>query len=334
MSELLSQIETFHFRNLHPNLSMGTASDRYTGWIGQIYSPEKYMGRITSRQKSVARKKFREEVLPVECVLEYFEHFNVLELDFTFYRPLLDHNSKATPTFHNLSRYRDYLKDNDRLILKAPQIISARNLRKGNNFIRNDSYLNPEIFVKQFFKPAEELLGPRLRGIIFEQEYQRKQDRLPQDQFTDELDTFFRQIPKDNRYHIEIRTDKYLSDVFFHMIETHGIGQVLSNWTWLPPLPRQFTLSGKRILNTAKHSIIRLMTPLGVRYENAYAMAHPFNALIEGMLKPRDLKETVALVQEIIRQKKHVNVIINNRYGGNAPLVAQKMAQQFLRILK
>jgi hypothetical protein len=28
-------IETFHFRNLHPKILIGTASDRYAGWIGQ-----------------------------------------------------------------------------------------------------------------------------------------------------------------------------------------------------------------------------------------------------------------------------------------------------------
>jgi uncharacterized protein YecE (DUF72 family) len=31
-------------------------------------------------------KTFIEEVLPVDSVQEYFEHFPVLEIDFTFYR--------------------------------------------------------------------------------------------------------------------------------------------------------------------------------------------------------------------------------------------------------
>jgi hypothetical protein len=40
----LPSIETFHFRNLHPKILLGTASDRYAGWIGQIYTREPMTG--------------------------------------------------------------------------------------------------------------------------------------------------------------------------------------------------------------------------------------------------------------------------------------------------
>jgi hypothetical protein len=35
----------------HPNVCMGTASDRYEGWIGQIYTKEKFEGKISRRPK-------------------------------------------------------------------------------------------------------------------------------------------------------------------------------------------------------------------------------------------------------------------------------------------
>jgi hypothetical protein len=76
--------QTFTFQNLHPNLLIGTASDRYAGWIGKIYSDSRYKNRITKRTKIIAGKSFIEEVLPVGSVEEYFEHFPVLEIDFTF----------------------------------------------------------------------------------------------------------------------------------------------------------------------------------------------------------------------------------------------------------
>jgi hypothetical protein len=47
--ELTRSIEKFQFRNLHPKILMGTASDRYAGWIGQIYTKERYEGRISRR---------------------------------------------------------------------------------------------------------------------------------------------------------------------------------------------------------------------------------------------------------------------------------------------
>ena len=76
--------ETFYLRDIHPQVLLGTASDRYAGWIGQIYSRERYVGRISKRSRVVAGKTLVEEVLLVDSVEEYFAHFSVLEVDFTF----------------------------------------------------------------------------------------------------------------------------------------------------------------------------------------------------------------------------------------------------------
>ncbi len=42
--------EKYKFRGLHPAIFMGTASDRYAGWIGQIYSPDRYKNRLTTER--------------------------------------------------------------------------------------------------------------------------------------------------------------------------------------------------------------------------------------------------------------------------------------------
>ena len=78
---------------------------------------------------------------------------------------------------------------------------------------------------------------------------------------------------KDSRYHIELRTETYLSDPVFEVLEKHGVGQVLSHWTWLPPLRKQFAKASRRIFNSGRNCIARLMTPIGMRYEEAYAKA-------------------------------------------------------------
>lgn len=44
-----SKVEKFHFRGLPQNILIGTASDRYAGWIGQIYTPGRYEKGITRR---------------------------------------------------------------------------------------------------------------------------------------------------------------------------------------------------------------------------------------------------------------------------------------------
>jgi uncharacterized protein YecE (DUF72 family) len=209
---LKSNLLTFNFSNLHPQILIGTASDRYAGWLGQIYSQDGYQGHITKRTKIIAGKSFIEEVLPVESVEEYFEHFSVLEIDFTFYRPLLDHDNQPTQNYQVLKTYARHLKEGDRIILKVPQIITAQKIHRGDQYIENPSYLNPKIFTEQFYEPAIKLLGVHLSGFIFEQEYQRKEDRGSVLEMALALDKFFSQIPKESRYHLELRTDLYLRD--------------------------------------------------------------------------------------------------------------------------
>ena len=322
-------LASFYFRDLHPKVVIGTASDRYAGWIGQIYTDECYNRHLTRRFKKVKGKTFVEEVLPVASVREYFQHFGILELDFTFYMPLRDSNGEPTRTFHLLQTYRQHLHDNDRLILKAPQVIFAKNLYRQGIYIKNEHYLNPDAFTKRFYEPAVELLAPWLDGIVFEQEYQRKGSRISPQEEASALDAFFRAVPQDDRYHVELRTEALLSDPLFEVLKKHGVGQILSHWTWLPALSKQFALSGKRFLNR-KNSIVRLMTPRGMRYEDAYARAHPFNASITGMQSPGMVRDTTQLISAAIDAGIRMNVIINNRAGGNAPLIAQQVAGRFL----
>ena len=163
-------LESFNFRNLHPQILIGTASDRYAGWLGQIYSHDRYQGRITKRTKIIGGKSFTEEVLPVGSVVEYFEHFPVLEIDFIFYRPLLDPNGQPNQNYAVLKKYAKHLKEGDRIILKVPQMVMAQKIRKGDYHVANPAYLNPKIFTEQFYEPAINLLGANLTGFIFEQE--------------------------------------------------------------------------------------------------------------------------------------------------------------------
>jgi uncharacterized protein YecE (DUF72 family) len=325
-----TDIDRFMFRSLHPKVFMGTASDRYAGWMGQIYTKEEYEGHLNRRSKRVGNKSFVEEVLPVRSVEEYFQHFRVLELDFTFYRPLLDQKGEPTQNYHVMETYCKHLNPEDRLILKVPQVVFAKKMHMQGGYGDNPQYLDAEVFASQFYHPAVKLLGNNLGGLIFEQEYQRAQDRLAPKDLALELDSFFSTIPEDKRYHVELRTDTFLTGPLFEMFQKHGLGQVLSHWTWLPPLSKQFSLVGKRFFNSGRRAIVRLMTPKGVRYEDAYAKAHPFNNIVEGMMNPQMVKETSDIMHAAISDDIEIDVIINNRAGGNAPLIAQYISKQFL----
>ena len=147
----------------------------------------------------------------------------------------------------------------------------------------------------------------------------------------EDLDVFFTSVPKDTRYHIELRTDAYLSGPIFEVLEKHGVGQVLSHWTWLPPLRKQLAKADRRVFNSGRQRIVRLMTPIGMRYADAYANAHPFDKLVEGMLQPDMVRETADIMRRAIADSVETSILINNRAGGNAPIIAQKVAEEFLK---
>jgi hypothetical protein len=133
----------------------------------------------------------------------------------TQHRPLLDQDGKPTQNYQVVKTYTQHLNEGDRIILKVPQMITAQKIRKSDFYFPNPAYLNPKIFTEQFYEPALNLLGINLIGFIFEQEYQRQTDRVPVNQMAYDLHKFFSQIPKDSRYHLELRTDLYLLEQIF-----------------------------------------------------------------------------------------------------------------------
>jgi uncharacterized protein YecE (DUF72 family) len=142
------------------------------------------------------------------------------------------------------------------------------------------------------------------------------------------LDEFFNKIPRDTRYHIELRTEAYLADPVFDVLKKHGVGLVFSHWTWLPPLRKQFAKVRAEFFNSGKQVVIRLITPLRMSYEESYAKAFPFDKMVPGMLDSEMIEDTAKIINEAIEDKVQVNLIINNRAGGNAPLIAQEVAKK------
>jgi hypothetical protein len=72
------------------------------------------------------------------------------------------------------------------------------------------------------------------------------------------------------------------------------------------------------------------MTPIGIRYEDAYAKAFPFDRLIEEMIQPGMIAQTAQLMWEAVRGEVEINIIINNRAAGNVPRLAQRIVSEFV----
>jgi hypothetical protein len=53
--------------------------------------------------------------------------------------------------------------------------------------------------------------------------------------------------------------------------------------------------------------------------------------MIDGMLDPEMIEDILPIVNEAVQDKYRINLIINNRVGGNAPLIAQMIASKLHR---
>jgi len=136
--------------------------------------------------------------------------------------------------------------------------------------------------------------------------------------------------PKKISRHIEVRTLALVLGQYFKVLEKYGVGRVLSRWTWLPPLWRQCNLNDGQFLNAGKPAHCRADDTTGMRYEEAYAKAYPFNKVIDGMLTPQMIEDTAKTMAAPADLGAQINVVINNRAGGNAPEIAQKVSERFL----
>jgi hypothetical protein len=50
--------------------------------------------------------------------------------------------------------------------------------------------------------------------------------------------------------------------------------------------------------------------------------------MVPGMLDSEMIEDTAKIVNEAPKDKVQVNLIINNRAGGNTPLIAEKIAER------
>ncbi len=332
------EVADYRFQEVHPHLRFGTASDRYAGWLGQIYPEDPYAERVSTRKKRLGKETFEERTLPVESVRAYFEHFGVLELDFTFYRPLRKPDGAPEGNLFVLQQYAEHAPEDAVFLLKAPQQFFARTLRRSRGgqvtYEANPDFLDVEAYVARFHEPALEVLGERLAGILFEQEYQRVSESPDPEENVAELDGFFSALPRGVQPHLELRSEHLLTPPYFAWLADRGLGFVFSHWTWLPPLRKQWRLCGERFTAANGEVVSRLLTPLNVKYADAYAAAYPFDKAVPALAETQQARDmvldVVALVYQAEAQNALLNVIANNRAWGNSPALAQAVSYRVL----
>lgn len=291
---------------LSPLIRFGTSTWTYEGWQGQVYL------------KRYAKSLFARECLGEYCQYQYNGEplFRTVGNDSAFYRP---------PMANQLLRYLNQIPEDFELCSKVWEEITiprfASHVRYGVKAgLPNPRFLDAKLFNELVLTPYREAqFEPHAGPFLFEFQWHD----LSVEEFCSRIDGFFRQLPRDFRYAVEIRNAGLLGPHYQKVLETHGIAHVYNHWSYMPALAEQHTRMGGF---TAPFTVLRLLTPLKMSYEAAKKRTEPYTKIVEEL--PEMRRETVELVRKAVAENRRAYVLVNNRSEGNAPLTIQALADQ------
>jgi uncharacterized protein YecE (DUF72 family) len=277
----------------------GTSSWKYEGWIGRIYTEDRYLTR-----GKFSRKKFEEN-----CLVEYAEVFPAVCGDFSFYQ---------FPSEDYWRRLFGAAPGSLKFAFKVPEEITVKvwpgharyGARAGGE---NPSFLDAELFRRLFL----EMLEPyreRVPALIFEfGMFSRKNFEMPGD-FLHLLDAFLAALPVRWRYAVEIRNPEYLGADYLACLRQHRVAHVFNAWTRMPELGTQIRIPD---VITTDFTMTRALLKRGRSYENAVKQFEPYRKVQEENPGARDaLRE---IVRHARANRQGAFVFVNNRLEGNAP---------------
>jgi uncharacterized protein YecE (DUF72 family) len=281
------------------NILIGTSSWKYEGWLGQIYTRDRYLTRGRFSQK-----RFQDE-----CLHEYAETFPIVCGDFSFYQ---------FPSAEYWRRLFASAPPALQFAFKVPEDVTVKQFPKHPRYGTragddNSSFLNAALFQSAFL----DLLAPyrpRVAALILEFGSFPKQCFADTGAFLDQLDPFLAALPRDFRYALEIRNPEFLSPEYFACLGSYGIAHVFNAWTRMPEIGVQMRLPAA---STADFTLARALLRRGRAYEDAVAKFTPYDRMQDPNPETRDaLRLLIARARD---RHQPSYIFVNNRLEGNAP---------------
>ncbi len=288
----------------------GTSSWKYEGWLGSIYTPERYMTR-----GKFSRRKFEDE-----CLAEYAETFPAVGGDFSFYQ---------FPAPEYWRRLFDSSPSTLLFGLKVPEEITVPkwpgHARYGARAGQaNASFLDHHLFEAAFARPLEPYRD-RVGTLMFEFGTFAKSVFPNAAAFCEQLDGFLGALPGGFRYGVEIRNREYLGPDYFAMLAKNRVAHVFSAWTRMPEMGVQAGMPGAF---TGECVPARALLRCGRAYEAAVKQFEPYRSVQEPNPATREALRTLAEAAKASRTPAFL--FVNNRLEGNAPSTIEAVATELL----
>lgn len=288
---------------------IGTSSWKYPGWIGSLYSQDKY----------VFRGKVSEARFERTCLEEYAEVFHTVCVDAAYY---------TFPTEKYLAGLAAQVPDTFQFTFKVTDEITIRHFPNLPRFgaragTDNESFLNAPLFVNRFLAPLESI-RPKVGVLMFEFSRFYPSDFARGRDFIAALDGFLAQLPKGWRYGVEIRNKNFLHPEYFACLEKHGVAHVFNSWEAMPSLAEQVALPGNL---TAPFVPARLLLKPGRDYEEAVKAFSPYDRIRDEY--PEGRTAAVELMRKALKRgRKPALVYVNNRFEGYALATIRKLTEE------
>jgi uncharacterized protein YecE (DUF72 family) len=277
----------------------GTSSWKYEGWIGSIYSNERYL----------TRRKFSTKKFDAECLREYAEIFPTVGGDFSFYQ-------FPTPAFW--TGLFDGLPERFTFGLKAPEEVTVLrwpgHARYGpKSGAINEHFLDANLFEEAFLRPLEPHRH-RVGTVMIEFGTFARTDFPGVAAFLPRLTRFLDALPRGWPYSVEIRNQDYLCPEYFAALRDRNVAHVFNAWTRMPTLAEQVAIPEAF---TADFTVVRALLQHGRAYDDAVQMFEPYRKVQEPDFATRDALMKIA--EHAVKTRRKAYAFVNNRLEGNAP---------------
>lgn len=289
------------------HIFIGGSSWKYEGWLGQIYSRDRYL----------SRGRFSRKLFEAECLREYAETFPTVCGDFAFYQ---------FPTEEFWRRLFQHTPDHFRFAFKVPEQITCKvfptHPRYGAQAGKgNEAFLDSRVLQEMFLRP---LLPHREKTalLIFEFGAFGRRSFVELEEFLDRLDPFLASLPPEFRYAVEVRNPEFLEKDYFSCLRSHGVAHVYNAWSKMPELRHQIAI---RDSATADFLVCRALLRRGRLYEDAVATFAPYTEIQDP--NPEARESMRILIGRARENKEFFFLFVNNRLEGNAPLTILSLVE-------
>lgn len=285
------------------DLRFGTSSWSFPGWAGIVY------GRERSAQ-ALARDGLR----------DYAQHplLRTVGIDRSYYAPI---------PVSDLERYASQLPDGYLCCLKAPATVTSlvvpESARTPHPAL-NPLFLSADHLVDDLLEPLARAFAGHTGVVVLELPPVPRDLRLDPAAFTERLDAFLGQLPREFNYAVELRDRRFLTRAYGETLRRHGVAHTYNYWSAMPAIATQAQAVP---LDVAPFAVVRLLMPPGTRYEEQREAFRPFNRLVAP--DPQMRTDVIDVLHRAVRARMPAFVLVNNKAEGSSPLTIRALVERF-----